>query len=110
MTISAESLISLCPFVDSPQALSEAGNDFVLLPNLKITVAGAIHARDGLLCPQTLHGYLTRLFISEPIPGRGQNWKRYMFFGRPWYSPSWQGVDATLPFPQMLLAHLGAYR
>ena len=110
MTITHEALESLRPFSATPQALTENGCEFVLLPGLKVAVGTVVHIRDALLCPREMHGYLTRLFLSEPIPGRGQNWRQFMFFAQAWHSPSWQGVDAGLSLPQMLLAHLAAYR
>ena len=110
MTVTAEALASLRPFSEKPELLMENGYEFVHLPKLKVVVASQIHVRDALLCPRGIHEYLTRLFLSEAIPGRGQNWKPFMFFARTWHSPSWQGVEATLPLPQMLLAHLDAYR
>jgi hypothetical protein len=110
VTDTAEAPASLRPFSEKPELLTENGCEFIHLPKLKVMVASEIHVRDALLCPREIHGYLTRLFLSETIPGRGQNWKPFMFFARTWYSPSWQGVEATLPLPQMLLAHLDAYR
>jgi len=110
VTIACEALESLRPFSAAPQAFTENGGEFVLLPGLKVAVGTVIHIRDALLCPREMHGYLTRLFLSEPIPGRGQNWQQYMFLARAWHSPSWQGVDAGLSLPQMLLAHLAGYR
>jgi len=110
VTISREALDSLRPFSKDPQALTENGCEFVLLPALKVVSGSAVHVCDALLCPREMHGYLTRLFLSEPIPGRGQNWQQFMFFARAWHSPSWQGVEAALSLPQMLLAHLASYR
>ena len=81
----------------------------ILLPRLKVRVNGEIRVLDGLLCPSELHGYTTRLFLSEPIPGKGQNWKTYVILGRTWHAPSWQNVESSLPLPQMLLAHLDAF-
>jgi hypothetical protein len=110
VTITSEALASLRPFSAAPQALIENGGEFVLLPRLKVAVGTVVHIRDALLCPREMHGYLTRLFLSEPIPGRGQNWQQFMFFAQAWHSPSWQGVEAALSLPQMLLAHLASYR
>jgi hypothetical protein len=110
VSITREALDSLRPFSSDLQALTENGYEFVLLPGLKVASGTVIHTRDALLCPREMHGYLTRLFLSEPIPGRGQNWRQFMFFARPWHSPSWQGVEAALSLPQMLLSHLAAYR
>ena len=108
MTI-AEKLASLRPFATDAQIVADCGREFVLLPGLKVRVNGHIHVMDGLLCPSELHGYMTRLFLSQQIEGKGQNWKPYVIAGRTWYAPSWQNVDASLPLPQMLLAHLDAF-
>jgi hypothetical protein len=81
----------------------------IFLPGLKVRVNGEIRVLDGLLCPSELHGYTTRLFLSEVIAGKGQNWKTYVFLGRTWHAPSWQNVESSLPLPQMLLAHLDAF-
>lgn len=110
MTVTFEALDSLQPFSKVPQALTENGYEFVLLPELRVPAGTAVHIRDALLCPREMHGYLTRLFLSDPIPERGQNWRSFMFFGRAWHSPSWQGVEAALSMRQILLAHLAAYR
>lgn len=110
MTVTPAGLDSLRPFSETPELLIENGVEFILLPKLKVPANGELHVRDGLLCPNKIHDYITRLFLSEPIPSKGQNWRQFMFFARNWHTPSWQGVEATLPLPQMLLAHLGAYR
>ena len=110
MTITREVLDSLRPLSKDPQILTENGCEFVFLPELKVSGGTTVHIRDALLCPREMHGYPTRLFLSEPIPGRGQNWGQFMFFARAWHSPSWRGVEATLSLPQMLVAHLAAYR
>ena len=90
--------------------MSEAGIDYVYLPALKFTVGGTERTSDGLLCPTQFGGYLTRLFLLEPVRERGQNWTSHMICGRNWHTWSWQGVSATLSLPQMLAAHLGALR
>lgn len=89
--------------------VSDCGTELVLLPGLKVRVNGHVRVLDGLLCPSELHGYTTRLFLSDQVEGKGQNWKPYVIIGRTWYAPSWQGVESTLPLPQMLLAHLDAF-
>jgi hypothetical protein len=74
LTITPESVLTLRPFSDGAEAVSENGRDFVRLPNLKVPSGNALHIRNALLCPGEMHNYPTRLFLSEPIPGRGQNW------------------------------------
>lgn len=106
MTITEQTLEGLRPFSTSPKLCHEAGRDFVFLPGLKVRG----RTLDGLLCPAELHGYTTRLLLSEQIPDRGQNWKSFSILGRTWHSPSWQSVPASLPLAQILMAHLVTYR
>ncbi len=109
MTVVAENLASLQPFAQGAVVVSDCGKELILLPGLKVRVNGQVRVLDGLLCPSELHGYTTRLFLSEQIGGKGQNWKTYVIVGRTWHAPSWQSVESTLPLPQMLLAHLDAF-
>ena len=110
MTIAPEALNSLRPFSDKAEILVGDGREFVLLPGLKVTVNDVVHVLDGLLCPSEIQGYKTRLFLSESILEKAQNWNLFAFFGRTWHAPSWQGIDASLRLPQMLRAHLDAFR
>jgi hypothetical protein len=106
MNLLEQDLQGLHPFSTSPKVCHEAGRDFIFLPGLKVCGRTV----DGLLCPAELHGYTTRLLLSEQISGRGQNWKSFSIVGRTWYTPSWQNVPASLPLAQMLVAHLVMYR
>lgn len=109
MTIGSEKLASLAPFASGAQVISDCGLEFVVLPGLKVPVNGNCTVLDGLLCPDPIHGYVSRLFLSQKIEGKGQNWNQYVIGGRSWWAPSWQNVDSSLPLPQMLLAHLDAF-
>lgn len=109
MSLSASALESLRPFAPELRVVTDCGRDYVLLPNLKVRVNGQIRVMDGLLCPSNVHGYITRLFLSQIVDGKGQNWKQYVIAGRTWHAPSWQNVEASMPLPQMLLAHLDAF-
>lgn len=110
MTIAPEAVHSLRPFSEKAEILVGDGREFILLPGLKLTVNGIARVLDGLLCPSEIQGYKTRLFLSESIPEKAQNWNPFTFFGRTWYAPSWQGVEASLRLPQMLRAHLDAFQ
>ena len=102
-------LRELCPGVTF---LSDGGKDFIFLPSLKITTNGNVVVMDALLRPDEHSGYLTRLFLSQPLPskGRGGGWTTHTIAGRTWHTWSWQNVPATLPLSQMLLEHLWALR
>jgi hypothetical protein len=89
--------------------LKEGGNPVVMLPAFGFTAAGdQPQHMDLLLVPFAHSGYVTRLFFEHPIPGRGSNWKQHRVVERNWWAPSWNNVPATMPWRQMLLAHLGA--
>ena len=88
--------------------VSEGGVSYVRIPNLQITVAGQLRSLSGLLCPEQHGGYQTRLFLSEQIPGRGNNWTTAYINGNAWHVWSWNGVPASLSLMQILSAHLRA--
>jgi hypothetical protein len=88
---------------------SEAGRSYVDLPHLKIQSGKESVLRDALLSLQGDGSYTSRLYLSEPIPGRGANWTQHTILGRSWHTPSWQGVQPGRPV-EMLLQHLGAFR
>ncbi len=107
--ISAESLAELRQVCPAAASASEAGQEFVDLPGLNIPVGADIQVRDALLTLQEHSGYVSRLFLSEPIAGRGQNWNSFTVLGRSWHSPSWNGVAPGRPL-EMLLQHLKVYQ
>jgi hypothetical protein len=102
-----EELKLLCP---EAKAASEAGQDYVLLPGLKMPLGANPAVLDGLLCPQQHSGYTTRLFLSAQVAGKGNNWKSFRILDRTWYSPSWQGIGNDLRFMEMVIGHLEVYR
>ena len=84
----------------------EGEKPLVFLPGLKVHSGGEIHAVDGLLCPRERDGYETRLFLSQAFQGKVGTWTAFNIKGRTWYSCSWQGVPATLPWLEILANHL----
>jgi hypothetical protein len=92
------------------QVESEAGTDYIVLPNLKVVTGTKERTMTGLLCPAQHGGYSTRLFLSEPIPERGQNWTQHYIAGQNWHVCSWNNVPANLTLMQILSAHLKAFR
>lgn len=110
MTIESAQLDAVRPLCEGAKVLSEGGVDYVSLPGLKVSVGGAVRTLDGLLCPQAVGGYSTRLYLSQPVPERQQNWTTIMILGRTWHTWSWNNVPASIPLPQMLLEHLTALR
>lgn len=99
-----EELKNICP---AAQEMSEAGIAFVVLPGLKLPNGATA---DALLCPQTHGGYTTRLFLSSPVSGKGQNWSTHTILSRVWYTWSWNNVSADQRLAEILAQHLRALR
>ena len=104
-----DELRAICPEVSS---ISDGGKDYLLWPQLKVTTDGKVLRMDALLRPGEHSGYRTRLFLAEPLPGKGRGggWSVHSICGRVWHTWSWKDVPETLPLPQMLLEHLWALR
>jgi hypothetical protein len=88
--------------------LKEGGQPAALLPAFGFIAAGQAIRMDLLLVPFAHSGYITRLFFERKIEGRGSNWKDHRVVERNWWAPSWNHVPASLPWTQMLSAHLRA--
>jgi hypothetical protein len=100
-------LLGICPgAVEKP----EGGYNYIYLPALRLQTAGQTLVLDGLLCPQTRDGYTTRLFLSQVVPNRGNNWTTHRILDRTWHTPSWNNVGSNQRPAQMLAEHLRAYR
>lgn len=90
------------------QEMTEAGIRYVFLPALKLPCAPGV--ADALLSLQQHSGYATRLFLSQPAVGKGNNWTTHHILGRTWHTWSWKDVPATIRPVEILLGHLGALR
>jgi len=100
-----KTLTSLCP---EAVVMPDAGINYIYLPTLKVRSANTTTTLDALLCPVKHGGYMTRLFLSERIPGRGNNWTTHSILGRTWHTWSWNNVPETLTPTQILSAHMRA--
>ena len=92
------------------QIASDAGMDYVRIPSLSVATGGEQRNLTGLLCPSQHGDYQTRLFLSEPIQGRGNNWTTAYINGSTWHVWSWNGVPSHLTLLQILSAHLRAFQ
>ena len=91
------------------QQMTEGGVEFVSLPALRIAVGTGEEIRDALLSLTAHTGYTSRLYLSAPIPSKGQNWTSHTVLGRTWHTPSFNNIQpgrATM----MLADHLRVYR
>jgi hypothetical protein len=105
----AEHLAEIQQVCAGASYMAEGGQNFVHLPGLAIRVADETETRDAVLTLQGHSGYASRLFMSAPIAGRGQNWTCHTVLGRPWHTPSWNNVAPGRPI-EMLVQHLKVYQ
>jgi hypothetical protein len=103
-------LAELTLFCLGARLFTEAGHRYVDLPGLSFTSDGQQVVRDALLGIDAHGGYLTRLFLSAPVPNKGGNWSTHVVLGRTWHTWSWNHVPATLRLAQILAEHLRALR
>lgn len=109
--MSAAQLSVLQAVVPSAEAFQEGGRLLAFLPGLKVETLGGTVVCDALLHPHEHSGYQTRLFLDRQIPGgSANNWTAHSLGGRTWWACSWQGVEAALPWVQILMNHLRAFR
>jgi len=108
--IAPEQLEALGAVCARAQVMNDAGIEFVYLEKLKVRSDEQALEIDALLRPGEYAGYTTRLFLSQPVPTKANNWSIHQFLGRAWHTWSWQGVPADLPLIQMLMCHLDALR
>jgi len=105
----ADGLALLSPMCTGAKVLMEGGRAVAFLPDFQFPSTGGAQQMDLLLVPFDLAGggYKTRLLFASPPPaGSSVNWRVVGACGRSWHAPSWQGVAETLPWDQMLAAHL----
>jgi hypothetical protein len=105
----AETLTEITEVCPGATFIKDGPDGFVHLPSLKIPTGKEFIVRDALLSLNAHSGYASRLFLSAPIPNRGNNWTVHTIMGRTWHTPSWKDVLPGRPI-EMLLQHFGAYR
>ncbi len=100
-----DELVCQCDRVDIH---TEGQNHFILLSNLQFETDGKTVTMDALLCPSSHTGYATRLFLSEQILNRGNNWNQHQILGRNWFTWSWRDISESQRLAQILAGHLKA--
>lgn len=109
MIIPDDHLAELKALCREAAVMPEGGYAYVHLPILKIPHNNTIIVREALLCPQARDGYATRLFLSEPVPGKGNNWSTHVILDRTWHTWSWKDVQPDR-LTVVLAQHLVALR
>jgi len=102
-----EELKAICP---GAQEMSEGGLTYVYLPALSLPEGSNPLRSDGLLCLQSRDNYPTRLFVSQQVIGKGNNWNTFRILDKTWHACSWNNVSSALRPAQILAEHLRAFR
>lgn len=92
------------------QEISEVGQAYIYLPTLRLPEGCQPALVEGLLCAHARDGYATRLFLSAPVAGKGNNWTQHHIANRTWHTWSWKDVSASQRLVQILLGHLDAFK
>jgi hypothetical protein len=108
--ISRDHLNELAELCGEAKEMSDSGQVFVYLARLTVVSGSQPKQVEGLLCPNARDGYATRLFLSEPVPGRGNNWSVHRILDRTWYTWSWNCVGSQLRPAEILAEHMRALR
>lgn len=89
------------------EIVGDGEKKYVLLPKLTVRMAGQARIVAALLRPWANgDGYTTRLFFSERVSSKGNNWNVFNILGRTWHACSWQSVPEDLPWLEILASHL----
>ncbi|MDO8773509.1 MAG: hypothetical protein Q7K57_33345 [Burkholderiaceae bacterium] len=97
-------------FYPAAQCWSEGDREVAYLPGVTIQAAGCPVEVALLLHPHGKDGYDTRLFVDRKVAEtKGLNWQAHTVCGETWWACSWQGVNASLPWVQVLANHLRAF-
>lgn len=110
MSVRDQELSKLLEKFPNAQVQNEGGHTYIRIPRAPIKVGEDIQIFQLLLCPSAHSGYETRLFLDRPVPGKGQNWKRFLILGETWHACSFRGVTADNCYLSILLCHLAHFR
>ncbi|MFZ1125730.1 MAG: hypothetical protein WAN59_11390 [Candidatus Baltobacteraceae bacterium] len=90
----------------------EGGRRLIILPTVTLPKGCAPAAAFGIYVASQYGGYESRLFLDCHVrlaSGATPSMTRDVLCGRTMYSASWNGVPASLPPHQAVLAHLRRY-
>ena len=91
--------------------MHEGGVTYVHLPKLRLPPSCGSKDVEGLLRPGPgPDGYTTRLFLSEPCPGKGQNWTVHQILAKTWHTYSYNNVPSDLPLIEIFSNHFKVLR
>jgi hypothetical protein len=105
--VAAEHLQEIMDLCGEAKELSEG---FIYIPRLRLPAGCQPQEAEGLLCLVGHNGYLTRLFLSQPVVNRLGGWVAIYILGRTWHTWSWNGVPTQLRPAEILAEHLRALR
>lgn len=97
-------------FCSQAAVMTEANLTYIHLPLLKLPASNTPEAVEALVCLSSRDGYTTRLFFTEPIVAKGQNWSNHNILGKAWYTCSWNNVMFNGRPADVIAQHLRAFK
>ncbi|HEY0842086.1 hypothetical protein [Methylotenera sp.] len=97
-------------FCNDASIMVEAGLTYIHFPSLTLPPGNTPGAIEALVCLSTRDGYNTRLFFSEPVAGKGQNWSVHSILGKAWHTCSWNYVEFSGNPTNVIAQHLRAFK
>lgn len=97
-------------FSKEAAVMEEVNCTFIHIPSLTIPPGNTPAAMEALVCLSPRDGYPTRLFLSEPVAGKGQNWSVHNILGKAWHTCSWNNVVFTDTPTNVIAQHLRAFK
>ena len=107
MTVAPESLQELEAVSKDAKTMEVGGCTYIHLPMLTLPSGRVVEA---LLRLGGNDGYSSRLFLSEPVSGKGANWSVHHILDKTWHTWSWKDVPPDIRPIEVLASHLAALR
>lgn len=98
------------PLCGSVHQIMQGEQPFLLMERLRLPPGCQPAEVDALLALHPRDGYPTRLYLSAPMPHRGENWTTVYLLDRSWQTWSWKDVSAQQRAAQVLAGHLRVLR
>ena len=103
-----ESRLLTVTFGEGWQERTEMELPLILIPELQLVSGQTVRA---VFVRAQMNGYSTRLFFDRPLtPSASLPMHTHPFLGQVMYAHSINGISATLPPHEAILAHLRMYK
>lgn len=96
-------------FCNDASIMVETGLTYIHIPSLTLPPGNTPATAEALVCLSSRDGYTTRLFFSQPVTAKGQNWSVHSILGKAWHTCSWNNVVFIDSATNVIAQHLRAF-